>query len=85
MTQEKNETKKQNFEASLQRLETIVKEMETGSLDLEKMMAHFEEGMQLVKTCSAKLNEVEKKIEVLVKKKDEITTEPFDEEEALKV
>ncbi len=71
--------KKEGFEKSLQRLETIVNEMEAGSLSLEEMIERFEEGQALVKFCSKKLNEVERKIEVLVRKGDDIVTEPFDE------
>lgn len=45
------------------------------------MVAAFEEGQKLVKLCSSKLNEVEKKIEMLVKKADgSIEAEPFEEE-----
>ena len=67
-----------DFEKSLARLELIVKEMESGDLTLEKMMAHFEEGSNLVKSCSHKLNEVEKKIEILLKKGGDVVTQPFD-------
>ena len=66
------------FEASLERLEALVKEMEGGQLSLEKMMANFEEGMRLVRVCSARLNEVEQKIEQLVKKGEAMAAEPFD-------
>ena len=45
------------------------------------MIAGFEEGQALLKFCTQKLNEVEKKIEVLVKKGDRISTEPLDEKE----
>ena len=78
---EKKTDKKPSFEKALTRLETLVQEMESGELSLEKMMAHFQEGSDLVKTCSEQLNEVEKKIELLVKKGDELTTEPFDEDQ----
>jgi exodeoxyribonuclease VII small subunit len=67
------------FETALARLEALVREMESGRLSLEQMMAHFEEGSGLVRLCTQKLNEVEKKIEVLVKKGDAVTAEPFDE------
>lgn len=67
-----------SFEQALARLETLVKEMEGGTLSLDRMMACFEEGSQLVKVCDTKLNEVEKKIEILVKKGDSQTTQPFD-------
>ena len=76
---EKKAVELPGFEQSLARLETLVKEMESGRLTLEQMMAHFEEGSGLVKVCSAKLNEVEKKIEVLVRKGDAVTSEPLDE------
>jgi exodeoxyribonuclease VII small subunit len=78
---EKKSDKAQNFEKALERLETIVGEMEAGTLSLEKMMACFEEGTELVKFCTQKLNEVEKKIEILAKKGDEIVAEPFDPSE----
>ncbi len=55
------------FEAALKRLEAIVEEMESGEMDLDKMIASFEEGQRLVKLCTAKLNEVEQKIEKIVK------------------
>jgi len=73
----KTTDKQPGFEKSLERLEAIVQEMENGTLSLDKMMKHFEEGMSLVKFCSEKLNEVEHKIEILVKKNGQITAEPF--------
>jgi exodeoxyribonuclease VII small subunit len=69
-----------DFEKSLERLEALVEEMESGQLSLEQMIRHFEEGSKLVTLCSAKLNEVEQKIEKLVKKGGVLTTEPFDPE-----
>ena len=77
----KNE-KQMNFEEAMSRLEKIVEEMESGKMDLESMISRFEEGQRLIKFCSAKLNEVEKRVEVLVKKGGELTKEPFDESEA---
>lgn len=78
---EKQSDKGVSFEKALARLEAIVAEMEGGELSLEKMMAYFEEGTGLVKYCSQKLNEVEKKIEILVKKGDAVAAEPFEEPE----
>lgn len=68
------------FEGALERLETIVKEMESGELSLEDMMVRFEEGQALVKLCSGKLNQVERRIEILIKDGDQIVAEPFGEE-----
>jgi len=75
---DKGGKKEQNFENALSRLEKIVEEMESGTLNLDRLMSHFEEGTQLVKFCTAKLNEVEHKIEKLVKKGDDMLTEPLE-------
>lgn len=69
------------FEQSLERLEEIVAQMESGDLSLDDMIARFEEGSKLVKQCSAKLTEVEKKIEKLVSLQDAEMTGPLDKEE----
>lgn len=66
------------FETNLKRLEEIVKSMESGTLDLDQMIAAFEEGQKLVKACTTTLNEVEQRIEIIVKNSQgEITAEPF--------
>ncbi len=74
-------TEKGGFESSLDRLESIVDAMEDGSLSLEKMMAHFEEGQKLIGFCSKKLNEIERKIDILAKKGDEVIVKKFDADE----
>lgn len=62
--------KEKSFEAALERLEQIVAEMEAGRLKLDAMLKRYEEGMLLARFCSEKLEEAEKKIEILVKKQD---------------
>ena len=76
------EKKSVDFEKSLGRLEELVGEMEGGELSLEEMIKHFEEGSKLVGLCTKKLNEVEQKIEKLVKKDGELKEVPFETEEA---
>ncbi len=76
------EKKSADFEASLGRLEELVGEMEGGELSLEKMIKHFEEGSKLVGLCTKKLNEVEQKIEKLVKKDGELKEVPFEAQDA---
>ena len=76
---EQPEAGERSFEQALERLEVVVGEMESGSLTLEDMMNRFEEGQGLVKFCSGKLNEVERKIELLMKKGEDIVAEPFEE------
>lgn len=67
------------FEQALERLETIVAEMESGELSLELMMARFEEGQKLVKQCAETLSKVERRIEMLVKEGDTVVVRPFEE------
>jgi len=73
--------KKQSFEQSLEKLEKIVKDMEAGELSLDEMISRFEEGQGLIKFCTGKLNEVEKRIELLVKKGDKLVAEPLEDVE----
>ena len=58
------------FEAALEDLELVVEQLETGALSLEDSLTAFEKGVGLVKFCNQKLNEVEKKIDFLVKDKE---------------
>lgn len=76
----KTQTDELSFEDALKRLEQLVKEMEAGELSLDQMIGHFEEGSGLVEKCGKRLNEVERRIEKLVKKDGKIETEPFDPE-----
>lgn len=66
---EKNEAEKK-FESALEELESVVEELESGNLSLEDSLAAFEKGVGLVKYCNQKLNEVEKKVELLVRDKE---------------
>lgn len=58
------------FEQSLEELENVVEQLESGELSLEDSLAAFENGVRLVKLCNQKLSEVEKKIALLVKDKE---------------
>ncbi len=66
------------FEQSMKQLEKIVQELEDGDLPLEKAIKKFEEGMKLTRLCSAKLDETEKKVSILLKNADgEMVAKPF--------
>ena len=65
------------FEAGLEELERIVKEMESGELPLERALELFEKGMELSSTCKKQLEEAETRVEILVRKGDRVTPEPF--------
>ncbi|NTW58609.1 MAG: exodeoxyribonuclease VII small subunit [Nitrospirae bacterium] len=70
------------FEAALARLEEIVRSLESGELGLEQSLKLFEEGVKLARVCNARLEEAERKVEVLLKDKNgKMTTKPFEGEE----
>ena len=58
------------FESALEDLEQLVDQLESGELSLEESLEAFEKGVGLVKYCNQKLNEVEKKVEILIKDKE---------------
>jgi exodeoxyribonuclease VII small subunit len=60
----------QKFEAALAELEAVVEQLESGELSLEDSLAAFEKGVGLVRFCNQKLNDVEKKIEILVRDRE---------------
>ncbi len=68
------------FEASLKKLEEIVKRMETGSLTLEDSLKAFEEGVKHSAFCSSRLDDAERRVEILLRQKDgTLKRESFDE------
>lgn len=69
---------KLSFEKALERLESIVDEMESGQLSLDNALKKFEEGVKLSQLCTQKLNETEKRITLLMEQSDGTVTEkPF--------
>ena len=69
-----------SFEASLDELERVVKELEKGDLPLEQSLALFEAGMKLSADCKRQLEEAEMRVEILIKKGSEVTPVPFSPE-----
>lgn len=68
-----------DFEQALRRLEEIVAELEKGELPLEKSLELFEEGVRLSKFCSERLDEAERKVEILLQKSSgELEEAPFE-------
>ncbi|MCY4602348.1 MAG: exodeoxyribonuclease VII small subunit [Acidobacteria bacterium] len=59
------ETTIKDFESALAELESIVKNLENGSLTLEKSLALFERGVELSRYCHTRLEDAERRIEVL--------------------
>lgn len=72
--------KRESFEEALKRLEDILQQLEHGDLPLETALKTFEEGMRLVRFCTKKLDEVEKKVEILLQDEEgRLFTQPLAE------
>jgi exodeoxyribonuclease VII small subunit len=54
-----------DFESAIAELESVVKQLEEGDLALEKSLALFERGVQLSRFCQARLEEAERRVELL--------------------
>jgi exodeoxyribonuclease VII small subunit len=72
----------EKFETSLKKLEEIVHKLEGGALSLEDSLKAFEEGVRHSSFCAKKLDEAERRVEVLLKRKDgNFAREAFDADE----
>ena len=58
------------FEKAMGRLEAIVEAMEGDEVPIEEALKQFEEGMELVDFCEKKLNEVQKKVELILERRE---------------
>ena len=56
-----------SFEESLRKLEQIVDQLEAGDLSLEKSLDLFEQGVRLSRECQKRLDDAERKVEILLK------------------
>ena len=71
----------EKFEVSLERLQDLVRSLESGECSLEESIKKFEEGMALARSCQERLTQAEQKVEILLRAdKDGLETEPFSEE-----
>jgi exodeoxyribonuclease VII small subunit len=60
-----SETSIKDFEAAIAELESIVKKLEEGDLPLEQSLALYERGVQLSRFCHSRLEDAERRIEIL--------------------
>jgi exodeoxyribonuclease VII small subunit len=74
-----------DFESSLRELEQIVQQLEAGDLPLDRSLELFEQGVKLSRQCQKRLDEAERKVEILLRSSDGSykpeAFEPSDEEE----
>ena len=65
------------FEAGLDELESVVKELESGDLPLERALELFEKGMKLSAACRTQLEAAETRVEILTRRGDKVQPEPW--------
>ncbi len=66
------------FEEAFQKLEAVIKKLEEGNLSLEDSLKAFEEGVRLSRHCSQKLDEAEKRVEILLRESNgRLVSQPF--------
>jgi exodeoxyribonuclease VII small subunit len=73
---------KEKFEDSLEKLEDIVKKMEAGDLPLEEALKSFEEGIKLIRSCQTKLDEAQRRVEILLGKEDSLQVKQWNGEDS---
>lgn len=77
---------KKSFEEAMNELEEIVEKLENGELSLEKSLEYFQKGVELSKFCSKRLDEIERKITVLLEDENgDLTEAPFIADNAAEV
>jgi exodeoxyribonuclease VII small subunit len=67
------------FEKALEKLEEIVKKMEEGDLSLEESLKAFEDGIKLSRFCADRLDEAERKVNILLREDDTLRVRPLGE------
>lgn len=71
---------KEKFEDALEKLENIVRKMEAGDMTLDSALKSFEEGIKMIRFCSEKLDEAERRVELLLEKDNELMTKKFQDD-----
>jgi exodeoxyribonuclease VII small subunit len=67
----------ETFEAGIDELEKVVKELEAGDLPLARSLELFEKGMALSETCRKQLEDAETRVEQLIRRDGKVHAEPF--------
>jgi exodeoxyribonuclease VII small subunit len=73
----KTPAKKESFEGSLELLEDLVRQLESGEKGLEESLSVFEKGITLAKTLTKQLEDAKHKVEVLTQQNGKLAKKPF--------
>jgi len=72
---------KEKFEDTLRKLEDLLRKMEGGDMGLEESLKAFEEGIRLSRLCTERLDEAERRVDILLREDDAVAIKPFAGEE----
>ena len=72
---------KEKFEDTLRKLEDLLRKMEGGDMSLEDSLKAFEEGIRLSRLCTERLDEAERRVEILLKEDEKVGIKVFAGEE----
>jgi len=79
MARAKKGSKEPGFEEAVSRIEAIVRSLEEGDRPLEESLRLFEEGVRLTRLCAARLDEAQRRIDLLTRGEGgELKLEPFE-------
>ncbi|HOD35066.1 MAG TPA: exodeoxyribonuclease VII small subunit [Syntrophales bacterium] len=67
----------EKFEKALAKLEDIVRRMEQGDMTLEESLKAFEEGIRLSRLCAKRLDEAERRVQLLLKAGEDLSVKPY--------
>jgi exodeoxyribonuclease VII small subunit len=73
---------KEKFEDTLRKLEELLRKMEGGDMALEESLKAFEEGIRLSRLCTERLDEAERRVEILLKEDEKVAIKHFAGEES---
>jgi exodeoxyribonuclease VII small subunit len=72
---------KKTFEEALAGLEQITRDLEEGNLSLEETLKKFDEGVKLAEFCGKRLDDAQRKVDILLKKEGKLVATPFTEDQ----
>ncbi len=70
MTKSNEKKEEVSFEKAFSRLEEILEQMNAGEVSLDQSLMLYEEADKLINTCGSRLNEAERRIEILIKNRN---------------
>jgi exodeoxyribonuclease VII small subunit len=70
---------KEKFEEAMAKLEALVRKMETGDMTLEESLKAFEEGIRLSRLCASRLDDAERRVEMLISENSKVMVQPLRE------